>query len=90
MLYSDFVEHLHDQGCKIVPDTSSSDGDYFRNCVNNEMSYVSRVEKFSVPTIIHIVMELGIAPPYKFEDDYEVYKTFRKRAEQILVLKKQK
>lgn len=77
MFYNQFIEYLIDQGCGKIPEGSSDEGDYFRNCLNGELCFVDKVDRFSIPTLCHIICELGIAPPYEFEDDYEIYKTFR-------------
>lgn len=53
------------------------EGDYYRNCINGEVCYVEKNEEITTLTMLHIISELRIAPPYDLEDLYEIYLTFK-------------
>ena len=76
---NDFLQHLDDNGCHIDPDGVYVDGALYRNCLTGDMMYIEYDDVFNSFNCCHICYEFRIPAPLIFEDDYEIYKLYRKK-----------
>jgi len=70
--------HLEDNGCHIDDNGRYHDADFWINCISGDICYIEHHQIYSTTMCCHIFYELRIPPPYSLEDDYEIYKLFRK------------
>ena len=75
----DFFKHLQDQGCYMDENGSFPQGAYYINCINNDICYIEYHNRYTSLMCYHICYEFKIPAPLIFEDDYEIYKLYRKK-----------
>jgi hypothetical protein len=69
------IEHLISEGC--YTESNNDIGEFWINCVNGSTCHIPYRENLQLTTYCHIIYELKIIPPAKYESDYEVYLHFR-------------
>jgi hypothetical protein len=76
MRKTEFIKHLHDQGCYEIDDLHPEGFLIFRNCINGSTLVISDEEEFSPTTFFGAFIQLSISSPFSYEDEFEVFKLF--------------
>jgi hypothetical protein len=74
---SEFIIHLIDQDCYPDEECDSEVGQLWHCGISGQSCYVPYVDELAVPTWCHIVYELRIDPPHKYDAFYHVYLSWR-------------
>lgn len=73
----EFINHLYDQDCYPDEEGETEYNQLWHNAINGYVCNVPKEEYFKVRTWTHIVYELKIDPPHKYDADYHVYLGWR-------------
>lgn len=80
MTRNEFINHLYDNDCFPDETFESDEGQMWVNEINREMCVVPYVDVLSISTWCHVIYELRIDPPLKYDADYHVYLGWRNGA----------
>lgn len=78
MTHPDLLSHFEDQNCNTGPAIANNHGVVYRNCINGEECYLQIKEWYNSVSIMQACAELKIDAPAHLEDDFVIYKNFRK------------
>jgi hypothetical protein len=82
-----FINHLIENDCYPDEDCDSNVSQLWINAINGESCYIPCEDELTVMTWGHIVFELRIDPPLKFDANYHVYQGFRDQLTKQNVIK---